>query len=106
MGLHTLVVLTLLGFGLLGQHLTEANCEDTTHDFWKDESQVDEGTCSRPLETPQEEEAMGPKIGLNGAKESFPERTKHEVRPQSFMDTLVKVGLFLWQVIRWYFNLK
>ncbi|KPU79983.1 uncharacterized protein Dana_GF27019 [Drosophila ananassae] len=106
MGLHTLLVLTVLGLGLLGQHRAEASCGDTTHDFWKDDGKVDEGTCSRPPETAQEEAPSSSKINPLDAEESYPERSTQDVRPQSFMDTIVKIGLFIWQLIKMYFNWK
>ncbi|XP_016969665.2 uncharacterized protein LOC108037574 isoform X1 [Drosophila rhopaloa] len=108
MSLTLFTFLIVFGFAFLGQHQAEADCVAETSDIWKDDANVDEGSC--PSLKKMVDETVDPDLDDILKKESKIEKnnifeTKTEVQ-NSIGQNIVIILQFLWQVINWWFNWK
>ncbi|XP_017129140.1 uncharacterized protein LOC108147254 [Drosophila elegans] len=100
--------LIVFGFGFLGQHQANADCDAATSDLWKDDTDSDEGSC--PSLKNVVDETLAPDLDDQFVKDTHIDEekkfeTKTEVR-HSVAESIMLVLKFLWQAMNWWFNWK
>ncbi|XP_043951449.1 uncharacterized protein LOC108025985 [Drosophila biarmipes] len=105
MSLTFFTILVLFGLVFLGQHQAGADC--SAH-RWKDETDVDEGSCSRPQLTKDEDDPLDPIE--DEPFETVSTIPKEEVKKpntevqEPFLQTIIKALKFIWQVLSIWIN--
>ncbi|XP_016926760.3 uncharacterized protein [Drosophila suzukii] len=105
MSLTLFTFLVLFGLAFLGQHQAGADCGA---DLWKDDTDVDEGSCSRSQITktegdPSEPIEEDPFVKASTIPKPKVSKPNTEVQ-EPFLQTIIKVFKFLWQILSIWIN--
>ncbi|KMZ05951.1 uncharacterized protein LOC27207188 isoform X2 [Drosophila simulans] len=107
MSLALLTFLVLCGFSFLGQHQAVADCGAETSDLWKDDTDLDEGSCSRTTLNNDGEDSFENDQFIKESKKKVKsnEDANSEVESPLFQNIL-KIFKFIWQVLSIWINWK
>ncbi|XP_033165854.1 uncharacterized protein LOC117144662 [Drosophila mauritiana] len=107
MSLAVLTFLVLCGFSFLGQHQAVADCGAETADLWKDDTDLDEGSCSRTTLNNDGEDSFENVQVIKESKKEVKnnEDANSEVELPLFQNIL-KIFKFIWQVLSIWINWK
>ncbi|KQS52253.1 uncharacterized protein LOC26526591 [Drosophila erecta] len=110
MSLAVLTFLVLCGFSFLGQHEVVADCAADSSDLWNDDTNEDEGSCTRTslkndIDDQYESIDNDPIIRESEGKVAKKDNTNSDVQFPLF-ENIIKIFKFIWQMLSIWINWK
>ncbi|XP_039492616.1 uncharacterized protein LOC120452452 [Drosophila santomea] len=107
MSLVVLTFLVLCGFSFLAPHEAVADCGADSSDLWKDDTDLDEGTCARTSLNGDEFESIENEPIIVESKKKVVKNVSPNAEVQfPLFGNIIKIFKFIWQVLSMWINWK